>query len=79
MLLLHFSPNLTRARAFAAPLRAFVAAKAIPPGKDGDTREAAGLSDGWPESAVRAVRVGAAPRPWLQAFHVTVRAALTAA
>lgn len=55
MLLLHFSPNLTRARAFAAPLRAFVAAKAIPPGKDGDTREAAGLSDRWPESAVRAV------------------------
>lgn len=70
---------LTRARAFAAALWAFVTTKAIPPGKDGDAREAAGFSDGWPEGAVGAVWVSAAPRPWLQALHVTVCAALTTA
>lgn len=73
------STVLTRARAFAASLWAFVAAKAIPSGKDGDAREAASLSDGRPEGTVGAVWVGAAPWPWLQALHITVCAALTTA
>lgn len=46
---------LTRARAFAATLGAFVASKAIPSGKNGDAREAAGLGDRWPERTVGAV------------------------
>lgn len=73
------SSILTGARAFAASLWAFVAAKAIPSGKDGDAREAAGLSDGRPEGAVRTVWIGAAPGTRLQALHVTVCAALTTA
>lgn len=73
------SSVLTRAGALAASLWAFVAAKAVPPAKDGYAREAAGLRDGWPEGAVGAIRVGAAPGPRLQALHVTVCAALTTA
>lgn len=56
-----------------------VAAQAVPSGEDGDAREAAGFSDGRPESAIGAVRICAAPRPWVQALHVTVCTALTTA
>lgn len=57
----------------------FTAPDAVPSREDRDSTEAAGFGDRGPHAPDRAVRVCAAPRPWLQGFEFAVCAALAAA
>lgn len=57
----------------------FTVPNAVTPGEDRDSAETAGFGDRGPHASNRAIRVRAAPRPWLQGFEFAVCAALAAA
>lgn len=57
----------------------FTVPNAVTTGEDRDSAEAAGFGDRGPHAPDRAIRVRAAPRPWLQGFEFAVCAALAAA
>lgn len=57
----------------------FAVPNAVTPGEDRDSAEAAGFGDRGAHAPDRAIRICAAPRPWLQGFEFAVCAALAAA